>query len=599
MPLSSILWGPTYENTLSFGYSLYDRLTDREERPGSDHQIGVSGTEDSWITGRDFTLMAAAKFVPESHVQGVLGGSTTILGGGAARTGWSSAVGYQDFLDYHRQGLPFRFAPDATLPGFYLDGCYLVDPKSPGPGSVGDDLNRVVSLKIRNPLYDFSRALRGILWEYAPGKDVTQPVAATVLRNTIGMRYAVDGSVAFDAINVLRDRHYANGLGSVRSTLVEPIAFTTPQGQFTNWLLQSQAFNTGTWSLNQITAVDNTTDTKAPDGTQTATKLVPSVTSTNLHEPTQPITITSGEFVALSVHARAGAYSGLVFRFADGGSTHEIQMVVDLTTGAILSTNASAGATVNAKVVPLANGWYRLLLWGIIAGGVTSATPFLQVYDTGAHANSATAYAGDGTSGIYVWGAQAERNGTANDLPPSSYVATTSAAVLRGADTFTTVLPVANILPTWLYARFVDRQETQRGSGIPRVLAISAGGSNPRLMLYATGGKYACAFLSAGGVQTTAAAVALPNYGDVVELLGWYDAAGNVNLVQAVNGVPAAVVTAASGVTPVGAWGIPSVGIGSDGGGVVVSQTNLLNAKVGIQGLGGRTVQDVATALAA
>lgn len=596
MPISSILWGPTYENVLTFGYPLYDRLTDREEREGSEHKVGISGTEDSWITGRDYTLMCSAKFVPEGHVLSGLVSSPAVPGGGAVRTGWSAAVGYQDFLDYHRQGQPFRFAPDAAFPGFYLDGCYLVDPKSPGPGSIGEDLNRVVPLKIRNPTYDFSRGLRGLLWEYAPGRDITQPIAATFSRSTIGSRYAIDGSVPFDVVNALRDRHYSGGLGSLRTTLLEPVA--------SNFLLQSQAWATAPWGNNVVTATNNAA--VAPDGTTTATKLLPNNTGANGNPyATQgSITITSGEFVAVSCFLKANGYGATVVRCSDTTSTNGFQVSVDLVNGVFgtLANGFGAGVLSGKALVSLGNGWYRVMIWGQINAGVTAAQLFTYLYDTIAHANTQTPYTADGVSSILGWGAQVERNGTVNVLPPTSYYQTTTGGAARGTDVFAWPLPVPTVLPTWLYAKFIERGEAVgHTDGGGRVLAISSPSQNPRLILRPTGGKYSCIFIAPGGAGTQPVAVAAPNFGDIVELLGWYDAAGNVSLIQAINGVAAAAVTVASGVLPSGIWPSAYIGVGQEGSpiGTVNSHLNLLVAKAGIQGLGGRTVQDVLTAAAA
>src|SRR5690242_2496329 len=134
MPQSSILWGPTYENVLSLVAPVLDVLTDRVPRAGSEWVQSPSGVEDAWITGFDYTLTCRAAFIPD---------------GGSSPTPLSGSTGWQAFLDWARQKNPVRFVPDATLPAFYVDGCYLVDPTS-GFGILGPDIKRQLTFTLRN-----------------------------------------------------------------------------------------------------------------------------------------------------------------------------------------------------------------------------------------------------------------------------------------------------------------------------------------------------------------------------------------------------------------------------------------------------------------
>src|SRR5690242_13405268 len=149
---------------------------------------------------------------------------------------------------------------DATLPAFYVDGCYLVDPTS-GFGILGPDIKRQLTFTLRNPTVDFHRAMRGLMFEYAPGGDITQPVAATFSRASIGTRVDVNVLVATDAISVLRDRHYIGGL---RTTLLE--------GAGTNSCLQSEALDNASWTKGSSTITANTV--AAPNGAVTADAVI-------------------------------------------------------------------------------------------------------------------------------------------------------------------------------------------------------------------------------------------------------------------------------------------------------------------------------------
>lgn len=206
MPARKILWGTNYENELLPG-ELYNIVTDREPRDGSEFVQGASGIEDSWITGFDYVMDAEARFVPD-----LPGGSVSPISG---------PLGWQDFMDWARAKNPFRFVPDASLPDFYVDGCYLVEPMR-GLGGLGTDIKRRISLKIRSANQDFHQALRGLMFEYQAGMSLLSPLA-TFVRATAATRRGLPGALttsigASDLSGVLRDRHYE---GTLRTALLE------------------------------------------------------------------------------------------------------------------------------------------------------------------------------------------------------------------------------------------------------------------------------------------------------------------------------------------------------------------------------------------
>src|SRR6266581_4043883 len=160
MPVSSLLWGSNFENALAIGYPLFDVVTDREERDGSEHIQSPAGVEDSWIVGRDYVMDVEARWIPD-------GPNTSPV-----QTQLSGPVSWQDFLDCARDANSFRFVPDATVPNFYVDNVYLVEPRQ-GFGTLSPDIKRNVRLKLRNATRDFHQALRGIMFEYVPGGDIS------------------------------------------------------------------------------------------------------------------------------------------------------------------------------------------------------------------------------------------------------------------------------------------------------------------------------------------------------------------------------------------------------------------------------------------
>src|SRR5205809_2501504 len=170
MPTSRILWGTGYENQLVIADPLYDLVSDREPRDGSEWAQAPSGVEDAWITGRDYVLSGEARFLPDGA-----GGATPVSG----------ALSWQAFLDWARDKNTFRFVPDQAHLDFYVDSCYLVEPLR-GFGSLGADIKRKVPFKFRNATLDFHQALRGLMFDYAPGMSLTDPLVATYSRATAG-----------------------------------------------------------------------------------------------------------------------------------------------------------------------------------------------------------------------------------------------------------------------------------------------------------------------------------------------------------------------------------------------------------------------------
>jgi hypothetical protein len=177
-----------------------------------------------------------------------------------------------------------------------------------------------------------------------------------------------------------------------------------------NLALQSQTFdNTNPWNV--TTAVTVTANaTTAPDGTATADKLVETASSSThgiLHSAATIPTLV-GQNYTISVYAKAAERSWL----AIAPSNTTVADWFDLTNG-VLGTTANAGA-----ISAAGSGWYRCSIT-FTAASATS-TPLIMIRQSN---GQTAAYTGDGTSGIYVWGAQMNRGSV-----PLVYMPTTTIA---------------------------------------------------------------------------------------------------------------------------------------------------------------------------
>jgi hypothetical protein len=207
-----------------------------------------------------------------------------------------------------------------------------------------------------------------------------------------------------DRLNVPR-LTYQNGGGGCPSLLLEP--------QRTNVATYSEQFDNVAWSkLNATVTANNTT---SPDGTQNADKFVEN-NGTGTKWIYNVPTVTSGSVYTYSVFAKKGERD---FIYINAYSNGNFRAWFNLNTGTIGTTDI--GAT--AKIENYGNGWYRCSVTFTASAGV-------QFYLLGvSNANNVENYTGNGTSGIYIWGAQNELGSYS-----TSYIPTTTASATRIAD---------------------------------------------------------------------------------------------------------------------------------------------------------------------
>jgi len=211
------------------------------------------------------------------------------------------------------------------------------------------------------------------------------------------------------------------GLGVGGNLYASTGTFTTITGQTEvlkgtgeNLFNRSQAFSywCGGGSAN-VTGTDNAST--APDGTTTATNIVPNTTN-GLHRTYSPITasVSSGATYTMSVYAKANGYRYLFLNCGNTAGT----AVFDVQAGTVTNGTATS-ATITA--VSGATGWYRLVITG---NATISTVPPLYWQIQSTYALGDQSFAGDGTSGILLWGAQLEFGTVAN-----TYVPTTTTAI--------------------------------------------------------------------------------------------------------------------------------------------------------------------------
>lgn len=171
-----------------------------------------------------------------------------------------------------------------------------------------------------------------------------------------------------------------------------------------NLLTYTQEFDNAAWSKANATVTANSAI--APDGTATADTLT-ETTANNVHQAIQNVSVTSGATYTASVFVQnASGTRRLNIAFPATGFGTEIYATFNLSTLAIAT---SAGVT--ATISSLGNGWFRCQ-----ATATATLTASTQLVFRLASTDTASfqSYTGDGTSGLYLWGAQLEQASTAS-----------------------------------------------------------------------------------------------------------------------------------------------------------------------------------------
>lgn len=187
-----------------------------------------------------------------------------------------------------------------------------------------------------------------------------------------------------------------------------------------NLLTYSQDFDNGAWVPAAVSVTPN--DATAPDGTITGEKLLESAATSN--HILQRVMTPAVQAYTLSVYAKEGERSvlWLGLGFTGGG-----RFGFDLAAGVVLNGTISESA---ATIQSIGAGWYRC---SITVAATTTASGQVQIgLKDDTVVSGSVSYAGDGTSGLYVWGAQLETGAVA-----SSYIPTAASAMGRLSDIYT------------------------------------------------------------------------------------------------------------------------------------------------------------------
>jgi hypothetical protein len=238
----------------------------------------------------------------------------------------------------------------------------------------------------------------GSLLGYTMFNEQFYPQDITASRATTATRVNPQGLIEEVASGIARI-DYSTGEAAL---LVEP--------QRTNAARWSEQFEDVLWQ--KIASNITANSTTSPSGNLNADKFFCDTSNTD-HRIRLGSSIAAGSTVTFSCYAKKAEFK--YFRLGtNSGGTNSV--LFDLESGTVVSS--SGGAI--GSIVALQNGWYRCITTAIVG----------TVLDSYILDNSLNqVYLGDGTSGVYIWGAQLESGSYA-----TSYIPTTSTSVTRNAD---------------------------------------------------------------------------------------------------------------------------------------------------------------------
>jgi hypothetical protein len=285
--------------------------------------------------------------------------------------------------------------------------------------------------------------------------------------------------------------------------LVEPAA--------TNLLLRSEEFDDIYWLKTGSTISANATP--APNGATTADKLVENAL-VGEHGVARIAGMAASGTYTLSVFAKAAERT----RVAIGNSSSGHYAIFDLSLGTVVQ--ASQGTVTNGTISGiLANGFYRVSCTITVASAASTSITLVS-------SGTTISYLGNGTNGIFLWGAQLETGSVA-----TSYIPTVAATATRNADVIvdTAVSGLIGQTEGTLYAEVDIRTITT--TALPRRPLSIEGATdvNSIIMNIATDGTYQTIL---GGVTRTN----LINTSSVNGIVKWAIAYDGTGFVTYING---------------------------------------------------------------
>jgi hypothetical protein len=257
----------------------------------------------------------------------------------------------------------------------------------------------------------------------------------------------VPNNAAFD-FDVFRatTATYINEQGILTNAAIDEVRIEFPynsntpylliEDQITNLYTFSEELDNVSWNkvrLNETGTPPWVNVGIAPDGTQTAEKLIPN-TDNQTHFLIRPQLNWSGRAV-FNGFFKADGYDGVfIVIFEQGTFANRIQIRINLNNGSELplannELGAFVGSNYESQITPFPNGWYRIQIGCDVPVTVNNISTQLSVMD-----GNNQVFAGNNTDGVLAWGLQLSDSF-------GSYIPTDSSIVTKTQDLVTINTP--------------------------------------------------------------------------------------------------------------------------------------------------------------
>jgi len=168
-----------------------------------------------------------------------------------------------------------------------------------------------------------------------------------------------------------------------------------------NLITYSERFDNAAWTANGLNAGVSVNLINAPDGTQNADKLF----ETNVnggHYLNQTSSITTGNPYTFTIYVKKENRSWIQIAYNSAAFGVNAWANFDVNNGVV----GNKGSSATANITSVGSGWYRCSITATSTATATSG-PVICLLDTDANSRLPS-YLGDGSSGLYIWGAQLE-----------------------------------------------------------------------------------------------------------------------------------------------------------------------------------------------
>lgn len=188
-----------------------------------------------------------------------------------------------------------------------------------------------------------------------------------------------------------------------------------------NLLTKTEQFDDAVWTKGGLVTAGMSNVTVAPDGTTTADQLIETAATTFHYAEQSAGTAVSGTQYKYSVYCKANGREHTTVVFGGSVSTAWVAATFNLTgSGSVTKVgNGSSSTYVSSSITSVGNGWYLCSVTGQ-HNTTSSNVPNVQPCNSGTPTYSSygvVSYTGDGTSGIYIWGADLRVSNVGVNLP--------------------------------------------------------------------------------------------------------------------------------------------------------------------------------------